>query len=145
MKTYSFQDVQAAIVGPGGAFSLGAGAGIAEEGISIEAAEGMNTMTIGADGLGMHTLLADKSGKITVRTLKTAPVNSLLMAMLQFQRISSANHGQNTITITNVAMGEITTAQQVAFAKVPSNQYGKNPNVIEWHFDAIQIDYAPGK
>lgn len=145
MKTYSFQDVTAAIVGPGGAFSIGSGAGVAEEGISIDAADALNEMTIGADGQGMHTLIADKSGKITVRMLKTAPVNALLMAMLQFQRTSSAFHGQNTITITNVAMGEVTTAQQVAFAKVPSNTYAKNANVIEWNFDAIQIDYAPGK
>ena len=36
--TYSFIDVQASIVGPGGAFSLGYGEATAEEGITIAAA-----------------------------------------------------------------------------------------------------------
>lgn len=145
MKTYSFQDVQAAIVGPGGAFNIGTGAGVADEGITITAASEMSTMTIGADGLGMHTLHADRSGKITVRVLKTSPVNALLMAMLQFQRISAANHGQNTITVTHTSLGDVTTAQMVAFSKVPDNAYAKNADIREWNFDAIVVDFAPGK
>lgn len=145
MKTYSFQDVQAAIVGPGGAFNIGNGAGVADEGITVVAASEMNTMTIGADGLGMHTLHADRSGKITLRVLKTSPVNALLMAMLQFQRVSAANHGQNTITITHTSLGDVTTAQQVAFSKVPDNAYAKNADIREWNFDAIIVDFAPGK
>ena len=44
MSTYSFLDVQATIVGPGGAFSLGSGAGVAEEGISIEPTGEIDTM-----------------------------------------------------------------------------------------------------
>ena len=65
-KTYSFLDTQASIQGPGGAFSIGAGAGIAEEGITVEPNVDQDTMTIGADGTGMHSLIADQSGKITV-------------------------------------------------------------------------------
>lgn len=145
MKTYSFQDVQAAIVGPGGAFNIGNGAGVADEGITVTAASEMSTMTIGADGLGMHTLHADRSGKIVVRVIKTSPVNALLMAMLQFQRVSAANHGQNTITITHTSLGDVTTAQQVAFSKVPDNAYAKNADIREWNFDAITVDFAPGK
>ena len=54
MTTYSFQDVAATIVGPGGAFSLGYGEATAEEGITIVRAGDKNTMTIGSDGEGMH-------------------------------------------------------------------------------------------
>lgn len=145
MKTYSFMDTQAAIVGPGGSFSLGAGAGIAEEGITIEPAEGVGAMTIGADGQGMHTLFADKSGRITVRVLKTSPVNALLQAMLAFQRQSAANHGQNTITIMNRSTGDAHTCQQVAFSRQPVVTYAKTANMNEWTFDAIAIDFAFGK
>ncbi|MBU9403923.1 DUF3277 family protein, partial [Burkholderia multivorans] len=62
MATYSFQDVTATIVGPGGAFSLGYGSANAEEGITIAQAGDKNTMTVGADGEVMHSLHADKSG-----------------------------------------------------------------------------------
>lgn len=145
MKTYSFMDTNAAIVGPGGSFDLGAGAGIAEEGITIEPAEDIGAMTIGADGQGLHTLYADKSGRITVRVLKTSPLNALLQAMLAFQRTSAANHGQNTITVTNKSTGDAHTCQQVAFARQPVVTYAKAANMNEWAFDAISIDFAFGK
>ena len=47
MATYSFQDVAAAIAGVGGSINLASGAAVAEEGITIEAAEDKNIMTIG--------------------------------------------------------------------------------------------------
>lgn len=144
-NTYSFLDVQAAIVGPGGSFSLGAGAGVADEGITIDPSEELNNMTIGADGSGVHSLHADKSGRVTVRLLKTSPTNALLGAMLAFQRTSAANHGQNTITITNTVTGDVVTCQQVAFARVPTNTYAKDAGMNEWNFHAIVIDTGFGK
>lgn len=145
MKTYSFLDTNMSIVGPGGSFNLGAGAGISEEGITFEPTEDVGAMTIGADGQGMHTLYADKSGKIIVRVLKTSPLNGFLQAMLAFQRQSAANYGQNTITMTNLSMGDTHTAQQVAFARQPVATYAKAANVNEWQFNAITIDYGFGK
>src|ERR1019366_1581823 len=96
-NTYSFLDCNASIVGPGGGFSLGQGAGVSEEGISTAATENINAMHIGADGMGMHSLHADKSGKVTVRLLKTSPTNQLLSAMYAFQTASGSAHGQNKI------------------------------------------------
>lgn len=145
MKTYSFLDTNMAIVGPGGSFNIGAGAGIAEEGITFEPTEDVGAMTIGADGQGMHTLYADKSGKITIRVLKTSPLNGFLQAMLAFQRQSAANFGQNTITMTNLSMGDTHTCQQVAFARQPVATYAKAANVNEWQFNALQIDFGFGK
>ncbi len=143
-KTYSFLDTNAAIVGPGGSFSLGAGAGISEEGITIEPAGDLNTMTMGADGSGMHSLHADKSGHVIVRVLKTSPVNAMLSAMLAYQRTSASNHGQNTITVSNTSQGDIATCQQVAFSKVPTVTYAKDGGMNEWRFDAITIDIGLG-
>ena len=139
-STYSFLDVTASLVGPGGAISLGSGAGAAEEGISVDPTEEINTMTVGADGSGMHTLHANKSGRVTVRLLKTSPTNGLLSAMYAFQTAGSLTHGQNTLMINDVARGEIIACRQVAFAKAPAVQYGKDAGVMEWDFNAVLID-----
>ncbi len=144
MATYSFLDVNAAIVGPGGAIPMGNGSGNAEEGISVEATEDIDTMTIGADGTPMHSLHADKSGRIVVRLLKTSPVNALLMGLYNFQTASGAFHGRNVITITNIATGDVITGRSVAFRKVPNLSYAKDGGTNEWEFNAGKIDRVLG-
>lgn len=143
-NVYSFLDVVAALAGPGGALSLGSGSGNAEEGISIEPTSESNAMQIGADGAGQHSLLADRSGRVLVRLLKTSPVNAALMAMYNFQRTSAANHGQNTITITDTNRGDITTCEQVAFVRRPPLSYAKEAGIVEWEFHAIRITSTLG-
>lgn len=139
-NVYSFLDVHASLVGPGGAITLGAGAGASEEGISIDPTAEINTMTVGADGSGMHTLHGDKSGRVTVRLLKTSPTNGLLSAMYAFQTSGGATHGQNTIVINDSSRGEVITCRQVAFSKAPALQFGKEAGMVEWDFSSIIID-----
>jgi hypothetical protein len=139
-QTYSFLDVTATIVGPGGGFSLGAGAGVAEEGISVDFTSEVNTMAVGADGTGQHTLHADKSGRVTVKLLKTSPTNGALSALLAFQRSSASLHGQNTIVITDMNRGDVITCRQCAFSKSPSVQYAREAGTIDWEFGCISID-----
>lgn len=145
MSTYSFLDVQATLVGPSGSLNLGNGAAIADEGISIDPAGDKSTMMIGADGEGMHSLHADKSGTVTVRLLKTSPTNAKLMAMFDMQTTSSALHGLNLITVTNPVSGDVTTARNCAFKKRPPIKYAKDGDIIEWTFDAIKIDSILGE
>jgi len=144
MSTYSFQDVVATLVGPTGIVNLGYGAAVADEGISIDTAGDKNTMLIGADGEGMHSLHADKSGTITVRLLKTSPTNATLHAMYDAQTLTSVLHGQNLITVTNPQSGDITTARSCAFKKKPSLNYKKDGDIVEWSFDSIKIDTILG-
>lgn len=144
MSTYSFLNVNAAMVGPGGAVNLGQGAAAAEEGISVEPTENIDTMTIGADGTPMHSLHADKSGTVTIRLLKTSPVNEKLAQMYAFQTASAKNHGQNTITISNNHMQDVITCQQVAFQKAPPLTYAKEGGTNEWTFNAGIIDRTLG-
>lgn len=144
MATYSFLDVKCALVGPGGSVNLASGAAAAEEGISIDPTEAINTMTIGADGTPMHSLHANKSGKATVRLLKTSPVNQLLAVLYSLQTSVSSNHGQNTITLTNVQTGDVITMTQVAFQMAPSLTYAKEGGINEWTFDCGVIDRALG-
>ncbi len=143
-NSYSFKDVKAAISGPGGVITLGDGSGAAEEGITIEPTGEIDTMQIGADGKGQHSLSSDKSGRLTVRVLKTSPVNALLAAMLAFQRSGSSTWGQNTISLVDLARGDIVTCQQCAFASWPSLTYAKEAGTNEWVFNSIIIDPTLG-
>lgn len=143
-NTYSFLDVQAAITGPGGAFSLGAGAGVAEEGITVSFIEEKDTMVPGASGEAMHSLNASKAARITVRLLKTSPTNALLSAMYNFQANGAATWGQNTIVVSDVARGDVITAQQAAFAKQPDISYSKEGAMNEWTFNCGICDELLG-
>ncbi len=144
MPSYSFKDVTATLVGPTGAFSLGYGSGVAKEGIDIDPAADKNTMTIGADGEGMHSLHADKSGKITVRLLKTSPRNQQLQAAYDAQSISAALWGKNIITVSNTAVGDLHVAREVAFKKKTGIKYAEDGDIVVWEFDAIKIDSVMG-
>lgn len=143
-KTYSFLDVSASIIGPGGAFSLGNGAGASEEGITITPSGDISGMVVGADGTGQHSLYADKSGNVTVNTLKTSPVNQLLSAMYAFQTASGATHGQNTLVINDKSRGDVITCRQVAFKKAPDLTYAKDGGTVAWEFAAVAIERTLG-
>ena len=144
MATYSFLDVTAAIQGAGGSINLAAGAGSAEEGITIEAMEDKNIMTIGADGAGMHSLVANEASTVTVRLLKTSPINAQLSQMYNTQTASSALHGRNTITVRDSIRGDSITMTEVAFKKRPAINYAKEGGAVEWTFDAIKTTTVLG-
>jgi hypothetical protein len=135
MATYSFQDVNASIVGVGGAFNLASGAGAAEEGITITAVADKNTMTIGADGTPMHSLSASTASTVTINLLKTSPVNALLMTMYNMQSSSAFLWGDNVITISILQTGEVINLTQCAFKKVPNIEYAKVAKTVQWTFD----------
>lgn len=141
---YSFLDVQATITGPGGGFPVGAGAGAATEGISIEYEEDKDRLVVGADGSPMHSLNASKAGRISIRLLKTSPTNDLLEQLYNFQTTSSLFHGQNVLVITNVVTGDVYTCTSVAFQKFPRNDYAKEAGMLEWTFTAGYVDVLLG-
>ena len=143
-QTYSFLDVQATLVGPGGAISLGSGAGTAEEGITIERLDDKDSMVIGSDGTPMHSLHASKAGTVSIRVLKTSPVNFQLATMYALQTVSSALHGQNVLTISDTNRGDVTTCQSVAFRRFTGITYAKDANMNEWAFNAGIIDTLLG-
>jgi hypothetical protein len=144
MGVYSFLNIQASITGPGGAFALGAGSENAEEGITTSFVREKNTMTQGADGGGMHSLHASDAGKITVRLLKTSPVNAQLSALYRFQKANSGQWGQNVIMVSDTQRGDVCTGRQCAFTKHPDLTYATEGGIIEWEFDAIRLDELLG-
>lgn len=138
MATYSFLDVTASITGPGGVVALASSAGVAEEGITVEASQDKNKMIIGADGAGMHSLIADESSEVSIKLLKTSPANSLLQGMLNYQTTSAVLHGKNHIVIVDTARGDNIILNDVAFKKQPGLEYAKEGKFVEWKFEAIR-------
>jgi len=137
---YSFSDTQAAISGLGGSFSIGAGEGIGEEGISFAFADDKDTMTMGADGTGMHSLHASRAGTVTIRVLKTSQLNKQLSDLYAYQATSSANWGQNIITCNNVVNGDAWTCESCAFRKYPDVKYSKDGDILEWSFNSTRMN-----
>ena len=162
MGVYSFLDNQATIVGPGinssigagalfgalsgaGAQTLAAGAGAAKEGLSVALEENKTTVTTGADGGIMTNLHAGQTGRITVRLLKTSPVNAVLGAAYAAQKSSAATWGQNQITLTNNVLGDLVQGYQMSFEKYPDNEYSEDGNVLAWTFIGIVVEkLGPG-
>lgn len=145
MSTYSFQDVVMTLAGPGGVLSLGYGNAVAEEGISIEPIEDKNTLTIGADGEGMHSLHSSNAKKFTLRLLKTSPQNQLIQAMYNTQKTSAALWGLNMIVVRQTASGDTHTGVDGAFVKVAPNGYKKVGDFLEWAWDCIKGESELGK
>jgi hypothetical protein len=137
MGTYSFLNVQANIVGPGLTAQIGSASGAAKDGLSTAFEEDKVGVTTGADGSIMTSLHASMTGRITVRLLKTSPINAVLNAAFNFQRASSANTGQNTIRVVDKVRGDVVTGRQMAFVKHPDNVWSEEGNVLEWNFIGI--------
>jgi structural protein KPP10_ORF10 len=144
MNVYSFLNISCLIAGPGIVANLAAGAAAADEGITIEPGSDKNEMTIGADGKGQHSLIADDSAHITIHLLKTSPMNALLMIAYDLQTSSSALHGQNIITVADSARGDLHVLRQVAFKKKPPIDYKKAGGMISWEFDVINANSVLG-
>lgn len=139
---WSFLQVNCTIRGPGGSISLSDG-GIAKEGITFAMTQDVSAMMIGADGAGMHSVHADRSGRITVRLLKNSIRNRMLMDMFNFQRVA-AYAGQNLISLSNPYWGDDLTAAGVAFVKQPDYIAAEDGGMNEWAFNAIYIDQRLG-
>lgn len=151
MGAYSFLDVTASIVGPGlntnvqGSQEIGSGAGAAKEGISTAFDEDKGTVVTGADGETMTSLHAGQTGTITIRLLKTSPVNAVLSQAYAYQRTSAANWGQNTIRVVDKVRGDVVTGTDMQIRKFPDNAWAEDGNILEWVFQGVVIEnLGPG-
>ena len=137
MSTYSFLNIQATIIGPGLTAAIGSSSGAAKDGLSTGFDEDKTSVTTGADGSIMTSLRASQTGRITVRLLKTSPLNAVLNAAFNFQRVSAANTGQNNLRIVDKARGDVVTGRQMSFVKHPDNVWSEEGNILEWTFIGI--------
>lgn len=124
MSTYSFNEISASLIGPGGAISLRYVSGNTNEGITIAKAGGN-----------------DKSGTITLAYDRKSPVNAQLQALYDAQSLDARLRGRNLITLTNPATGDVTACRSCAFSEVPD--LSKN-GIMRWVFSASKIDTILG-
>ena len=96
--------------------------------------EDKDAMAVGADGTIMHSLRASNAGTITVRLLKTSPVNQQLNALYNFQKSSAANWGQNIFSVSDTFRGDVVTGTEMAFNRQAPVTYAKDGNMMEWKF-----------
>jgi hypothetical protein len=143
-ETYAFADVHAVFSGPFGVILLGDGSGADDGGISTEAIDEQNRMSIGADGSGFHTLISSRAAKLMIRLLKTSPQNAALQQMFNAQRQASIYWGKNSFSLANPMTGDSMKATGVAFGRQPGNAWAKDPNVIEWDLYAIRATQTMG-
>jgi hypothetical protein len=141
---YSFLDTSGAITGPGGSAEIGSDAGVAAEGITIEYVDDKGVMTIGAAGDGMHSLKATKAALVTLRLLKTSPVNAVLNTMYNYQTTTSANYGQNQLHFNNSVRGDSIIISGAGFKKAPNVVYAVEGGLMEWTFNCINCDEILG-
>lgn len=144
MATYSFLDVAVAITDAAGSFSIGAEAGIAEEGITIALEGDKGTIVWGADGTPMTSLHAAQGGTVSVRLQKTSPDNALLSSLYNQTTNSSANYGNSTITVRNPTRGDTIVCTQCSIKKLPDNVNAKEGGMMDWIFNAGVISEILG-
>lgn len=146
MAVYSFLDVQCAMHGPAGLnFSIANTSGIADEGISVDMLDDKGSMITGADGSVMHSLHAATASRVTIRLLKTSPMNKIMTDAYNFQTTSSAFYGQNTISIKNPVSQDSIVAENCGFARMPTNTNAKTGGLQEWVFNCGHTTHKLGK
>lgn len=143
-RSYSFADITATYVGPGGTFSIGAGAGPSEEGITVTQTDDKGSLAMGADGQGMHSLHVAQNGTVTVRLLKTSEANAILNQAYNTETQSAALYGNGTIVIRDAVRGDVITCAGCGWRKMPDVGYGKDGGMYEWVWNAAQIFYNLG-
>lgn len=142
--TYSFANVDCAIVGPNGTFSMGFGAGIDEGGITAELTEVRGAQRAGADGQAMTTLYTGKLGKITIRVQKTSPLNAFLSALYNADASDATQYGQNTIACRDSSLLDVIAGAQCGIEKHASQTYGKEGPMNEWVFLVGTLNFVLG-
>lgn len=137
-ETYSFMDFVGTYSGPEGVFDLTA-QDVASEGVTIAFAEDQATMTMGANGDGMHNLNAARSGTLTLRVLKTGSINAILSRIFSVSTLSSAAYGRGLITTRNVGTGDTFVCEKCGIRKFPDNVNAVAGGTNEWVFNSIRI------
>lgn len=141
--TYSFGDFIASYIGPEGTFDLSS-EGIAAEGVTIAFAEDQGSVTMGANGDGMHNLHRARNGTVTFRTLKTARLNNIFSRIWQSSTADSSGYGNGLITCRNAKTGDLFVCKQCGVRKFPDNVNATDGGTNEWVFNSIRITPSLG-
>ena len=101
-------------------------------------------MTKGADGSVMHSLIAAKTGRLTLSFLKTSPAHAILSQIYNTSSVSSALWGRLGFLITETSTGDTVSMAAGAFKRDASNNYRTEGGVMDWEFDVGFVDQVLG-
>lgn len=139
--TYGFKDVIATVTGPGGTVTF---TGQADEGYALEFEGDKSTMTTGAGGDVMHSVRVTQSGMITFNLLQTSLSNAQLQALYDYQNLTPARAGRNTITIRDLNVGDNVVGLFCAFRKFPNLSWATLGGTRSWAFNVGQMSPVLG-
>ncbi len=138
---YSFLGTSFSIIGPGVSLIV---TGAAREGYTVAMDNDKSSFQSGADGSGMHSLMASQAGKITIRALKTSAINRAMNTLYRYQTGSPALHGQNVFSIKHNFTGDTISAAGGAIVKHSNIGYDTEGPANEWVFQFTYIDIVLG-
>lgn len=142
--TYSFISIAASIKDPNGTFSIGSGAGVAKEGITIAFVDDKGSLITGADGQGMHSLHASRAAVITLRLLKTSPTNALLQDLYDATTASPADYGASSIVLRDPNRGDVASCLGCGMRKFPDTVYDDAGPLMEWSWNSARTSILLG-
>ena len=137
-SVYCFGDVTFAIVSAVGNLNAFV-TGEAEEGFTIDFEGDKGTMQAGAGGDVQHSLRVAQPGTLTLRLLKASSFNKDMSDAYNFQTAGAAVYAMNTVTVTDVARGDIFICTGAAFRKFPTITYATQGGTQEWVFNVSRI------
>lgn len=146
-NTYSFASVNAVVADAASGISvqIANGAGVSGEGITVAMNEEKATMSIGADGTPMHSVHKSKGGRIVVRIQKTSPTHAIIDQIYRYTaNAGGANYGQITITLNDLARGDVIVGSQCGIAKRPDLSYAVEGGAMEWVFNVGILEWVLG-
>lgn len=108
--------------------------------VSIETAEDLYALTVGADGKATRVRSQNLSGSITITLMQTSLSNDLLFAAFQADQQTPAA-GVSEFQLKDANGRDLVHAANAWVKKLPTLEYGKEQSNREWVLESDRITY----
>ena len=108
----------------------------------VEAERNVDSFTtvVGVDGEGTRTRSANKSGKVTIKLMKTSSSNAVLSAISQAHELSPAGLGVLPLMIKDGLGNSLCFAAEAWVVKPPKVDYGAEVAERDWVFETASLN-----
>jgi len=111
----------------------------ADAAIAVEHDEDDWTLEIGVDGEGSRSKTSNSSGTITVTLMQTSPVNDLLSAARELDRLTPGGTGGVPILVKDNSGTTLFSCETAWIQKAPSAELSREATGREWVFRTDKI------
>jgi len=102
--------------------------------ISVEHDEDDWTLAVGVDGEGTRSKTSNASATITVSLMQSSPVNDLLSAARELDRLTPSGTGGQSLLIKDGSGSSLYAAETAWIQKAPSAELNREATTREWVF-----------